>query len=156
MHFPLTTVLIFVSCGPGLTVIIGGVFSNMQKVPRLGFLKVTTALTGLLLVTLGAPWIDGVGNEHKNHRIEYHWYLMMVTMPLTLAFGNLAMGKLKTLDPTLIPFYSNLCIFVISTLVCSLNGQGFFPAEEETREQGMLLFWLVAFLWNGVSFYFSW
>lgn len=52
-------------------------------------------------------------------------------MPVLIAFGNLAMGELRKLDPILIPFYMNACIFIISLIVCLFSDKGFFPEELE-------------------------
>ena len=56
----------------------------------------------------------------------------MTMVPLIIAFGNLAMGELRGLDPIIIPLYSNISIFVVSLIVCLVNGgKGFYPTEAE-------------------------
>ena len=78
----------------------------------------------------------------------------MALMPIIIAAGNLAMGELRTLDPILIPFYGNLSIGIIGFIVCMF--QGFYPSQEDIEQNGIYLFWLLAFFCNGLSMYICW
>jgi len=75
-------------------------------------------------------------------------------MPVLLAFGNLAIGDLRKLDPILIPLYSNVIILAISTVVCLTEEKGFFPTE--IQDKGVGYFWLIAMVCNGFSGYICW
>ena len=124
-HFPITTVLIFLNCAPLITEVLKGLVGGAPVAGCETSGKLSLVLIGVLFITLGAPE-DGSGGDH-NLPIHWAYYLLLSLMPVTLAFGNIAMVKLQTLDYTLIPFYSNLSVFLLSLLVCLIHKHGFLP-----------------------------
>ena len=56
---------------------------------------------------------------------------MLVICPFIIAFGNLSMGELRGLNPIVVPFYSNISIFLANAIYCASSSTGFFPSEEE-------------------------
>ena len=77
-------------------------------------------------------------------------------MPILIAFGNLSMGELRSLDPILIPFYSNAAICLIGLLVCSLNGKGFLPDDYDIAKNGLTMFLVLAAACQGLSNLICW
>ena len=95
-------------------------------------LKAIAAFAGVLLITLGAPKKETADEIASSGSVKEapQWYdfVLMSLMPIIIAFGNLSMGQFRTLDPILIPVYSNVSILVIGVIVCLSNGKGFVPS----------------------------
>ena len=53
--FPMAEVVIFLNTGPILTVILGGILIETEKITIGSVIKAIAAFAGVLLITLGAP-----------------------------------------------------------------------------------------------------
>ena len=126
--FPMAEVSIFLNCGPLLTVILGGLFLENERVTYGSVIKAIMAFIGVLLITLGAPKVDS-----SSTHIEVQWYnyILMALMPVVIAIGNLAMGELRSLNPLMVPFYGNTVMMVVFFFVCLIDENGFLPKEIE-------------------------
>ena len=166
MTFTMIEVNIFLNIGPLLTVVLGGIFHPSERVTVQIIVKVLLAFTGVLLITLGAPNSDQIleidGEQSDKFAIKAAWYnyIAMTTMPIALAFGNLAMGELRHLDPILISFYANACNLLLSITICLCNSKtGFYPLEASqtwSTDGGALRFFSVAILGVGGCAYLAW
>jgi len=56
------------------------------------------------------------------------------------------MGELRSLDPVVIPFYTNVLIVIIGIVVCLSSLKGFLPSEQDFTEHSKWLFCLLAFI----------
>ena len=86
---------IYLNVGPLLTVLIGGLILPSESVTIGAVVKVVVAFIGVLLITLPiALSDDDADHDGESIRLEAKWYnyILMILMPLAIAFGNLAMG----------------------------------------------------------------
>ena len=95
--FPLTTVTIYLNCGPILTVLMGGIFNASEKLTLGNLAKAIFTFIGVLLISIGTPKVTQTKNftDDKPKVIqEINWfnYVLMALMPVLIAFGNHAMG----------------------------------------------------------------
>ena len=88
-------VSIFLNFGSLLTVLVGGMFLPSESVTIGVVVKVVVAFIGVLLITLPIA-INDDENDDDGKSIkpaaEWYNYILMILTPLTIAFGNLAMG----------------------------------------------------------------
>ena len=88
--FTVVEVVIFLNCGPILTVILG-FFVKDEEVTVGSLIKVSVAFIGTFLITLGAS--KPVEEDNLAGRdIQWYNYMLMMVMPVIIALGNLAMG----------------------------------------------------------------
>ena len=127
--FTVSLVSIFLNTGPILTVFLCAILIKTEHVTAGIVFRSIAAFIGVLFITLGAPDTDTV-SENKVQIFWYH-YVCLVLMPVLIAFGNLAMGGLRSLDPILMPFYSNIFILVIGLFVCTFSEKGYLPSDHD-------------------------
>ena len=123
----MSLVSIFLNCGPMLTVLLCAVLLKSEKVTIGLVVKALVAFFGVLLITIGKPTEDAPSSKNVSQEsateesTNWYDYLVLLLMPTFISFGSIAMGELRTLDPILIPFWSNSGIFIIGIIVCSLT-----------------------------------
>ena len=92
--FAMAEVSIYLNFGPLLTVLIGGLLLPSESVTLGAVVKVVAAFIGVLFITLPIALNDDENDDVKSIRPAAEWYnyILMISMPLGIAFGNLAMG----------------------------------------------------------------
>ena len=129
--FYVSLVTIFLNTGPTLTVFLCALFVKSERVTINIVLRVLFAFAGVLCITLGSP---PVSESSSKMVVEWYHYLCLVLMPLFIAVGNTIMGEFHSLDPLLIPFYSNVLTAVISFFICCFGEKGFVPSDQDLEE----------------------
>ena len=77
-------------------------------------------------------------------------------MPIIISFGSMAMSEVRTLEPIMIPFYTNLIIGIISLFVCSFSAKGFLPSTEDFEVNPEWRFWLLALVVLAACYVVCW
>ena len=143
-QLPIVNVAICMNMGPILTVFLAAVL-NKEKITWVVIIHVFMAFVGVILIVVGSSSYDDSVTKESN--IIY--YLLMVSAPVAIGFGNLRVSKISQHPNILsffLPWWVSLASTVVFGLICLIM-QVDLPSQAT--------FWWLSFFVSGLSGTFS-
>jgi len=137
-YIPLTIISIIGNLGPMVTVVLA-FFLLKEKLKKVE-LWVMLATLVCIVVVIVAGTDQTVESQDVNPTVIHLVYLALILNAFLSAGGTIAMRKMKKFHESVVSWYSNWAVLIVSIVVMLVTGQSFTIFETFTWYEHLLLF----------------